>query len=50
VKKTEKNLVKRIAHARTLKFVFFVFFNIPDTLKVLKARIAKEETKKIFFE
>jgi hypothetical protein len=37
VKKTEMNFVKRIAHARTSKFVFFVFFNIPDILKVLKS-------------
>jgi hypothetical protein len=38
VKKPEKNFVKRIAHARTSKFVFFLFFNISDIVKVLKSK------------
>ena len=38
VKQTENNFVKRIAHARTSKFVFFVFSNIPDIVKVLKSK------------
>ena len=42
------NFVKRIAHARTSKFVFFVVFNIPDIVKVLKSKNSQGRNEKNF--